>query len=71
MAETFTCASCGWTFETSWSDEEACAESRDAFGVDIHQDPTMAVVCDDCYKAMTTAIPPRASRRRDRERAQT
>lgn len=55
----YTCAACGGTFETAWSDEEAAAESREAFGVDPAQDPTMAIACDSCYKALTTAIPPK------------
>jgi hypothetical protein len=58
MAEKYTCAACGGTFSKGWSEEEALAESRDVFGVDPAQDPTMAVVCDDCYKAMTAVIPP-------------
>jgi len=59
MAETYICAACGGTFATKWSDEEAAAESREVFGVDPDTDPTMAIVCDDCYKAITTAFPPK------------
>ncbi len=59
MAETYTCAACGGTFDKEWSDEEAFAESRETFGVDITHDPTMAVLCDDCYQALATAMPER------------
>ena len=52
MAETFTCAGCGGLFEKEWSDQAAAAESRDTFGIDPNHDPTMAVICDDCYKAV-------------------
>jgi len=57
MAE-YRCAACGGTFEEAWTDEEANAEARDVFGMDHEQDPTMALVCDDCYKAMIAAYPP-------------
>jgi hypothetical protein len=47
----FTCAACNTTFEKAWTDEERDAEYADRFG----GDPTtadVAVVCDDCYRAM-------------------
>jgi hypothetical protein len=56
---TYTCAACGGTFTSGWSEAEAAAEARNAFGVDLTQDPTMVVVCDACYKAMTAAVPPK------------
>ena len=67
MADMYTCAACGGTFEKQWSDEEAAAESRQAFGVDIHSDPTMVVVCDSCYKTMTAAVPPKEWAARQRQ----
>ena len=48
MADTFTCDCCGGTFDKGWSEKEAAAESRELWGVDINEDPTMAVICDDC-----------------------
>lgn len=52
VTKTYTCAACGGTFIDGRSHEEAAAESREVFGADPDQDPTIAVVCDDCYKAM-------------------
>jgi hypothetical protein len=52
MGVQFTCDACGGTFDKGWSDAEAATESRAVFGKDRTQDPTMAEVCDDCYKAM-------------------
>jgi hypothetical protein len=60
---TYTCARCRQTFEGAWSDAEADAEAREQFGVDRHRDPTMAVVCEACYREMTTALPPKVWRR--------
>jgi hypothetical protein len=59
MAGTYTCEACGGTFTEGWTDAAANAEARAVFGVDHEQDPTMAVVCDDCYRLMTAAIPPK------------
>ena len=60
-APTFTCDCCGGTFpyDPDWSEDDAYAEARGNFGVDPAQDPTMAHVCDDCYLAMTTLVPPK------------
>lgn len=54
-AAEFTCDSCGETFPKGWSDEEARAEADELFGDDLGDDP--AVVCDDCFNAMTAKIP--------------
>lgn len=51
----YTCAKCGWQGESTWSDEEAVAEAAENFG--SHLDDNPAVVCDDCYQAMTAALP--------------
>lgn len=59
MAETYTCSACGAIGEKGWSDGEADAEARAVFGRDRQRDPSMVLVCDDCYKAMTMAIPPK------------
>lgn len=56
MKRTFTCDQCGGTFPRAWSDDEATAEARDVFGRDPETDPTMAVVCDDCYQAIMAAL---------------
>ncbi len=48
----YVCQSCGLAFTRpdTWSDAQANAEARERFGVDHAEDPTMAVVCDDCYR---------------------
>lgn len=44
----YTCAECGGTFETGWSEEEATAEmERDFPGV---AKESCAVICDPCYR---------------------
>lgn len=46
-----TCAECGFTFEPSWSDEEAKAEAaRNYPGLRPEE---AAVVCDNCFKEIT------------------
>ncbi len=48
MNETFTCAECGQTFPTAWSDEEATREMNATFpGL---QKEEADVVCDECYQ---------------------
>lgn len=44
---TFTCASCGGTYEKGCTDEEAAAEQRSLIA-DIEDDT--AVTCDDCFR---------------------
>lgn len=46
---TYTCAACHGVFREGWSEEEARAEAAKRFGRYV---PSMAKVCDDCYKAM-------------------
>lgn len=49
----YTCEECGGVFDMvdneEWSDERAHEEALQQFGKDGH-DPTMAIVCDDCYR---------------------
>jgi hypothetical protein len=48
---TFTCESCGGTFDKVWSDEEAAAEAEENFpGLDVSDPAEAGVVCDDCYR---------------------
>jgi hypothetical protein len=50
VGKPFTCANCGETFDEGRSEEAANAEALEQFGVaDASRDPTMAVVCHDCY----------------------
>lgn len=54
--ETYRCAACGREFAKARSDDEAENEALRDFGVpNAASDPEMAVVCDDCYRAMTRA----------------
>ncbi len=52
----YQCDACGEVYDKGWSDEEAAAEYATMhgrapdLGPDDHQD---AVVCDDCFKAMS------------------
>lgn len=43
---TYTCANCGETHTSEWTEEEARAEAATIFG----DEQDMDVVCDDCYK---------------------
>jgi hypothetical protein len=47
---TFKCQQCSGEFEFG-DDDAAQAESLATFGRDGH-DPSMAIVCDDCYKSL-------------------
>lgn len=49
LAETFTCAACGGTFEVGWSDEEAEAEKAQNFPAAVAAGEEFELVCDDCY----------------------
>jgi hypothetical protein len=44
----YTCDSCGGTFEECWSDEEAIAEFREKFPA--YPLTEARRVCDDCYR---------------------
>jgi hypothetical protein len=48
----YTCAHCGGVFARTWTDEESLAQTKDDFGIDVRPDDA-AVICDDCYNAMT------------------
>jgi len=50
MADEYTCAMCGGTFEKAWSDDEARAEFAEEFPEASGDDAE--VVCDDCYRQM-------------------
>lgn len=43
------CAVCEKSFDPGWSDEEAKAESKEIFGLEVTPE-THAVICDDCWK---------------------
>lgn len=48
MANKFTCAACGETFDKELSDEEAEAQLEDEFPGFTPDD--CDIVCDDCFK---------------------
>jgi hypothetical protein len=50
------CAACGLVFYPEWSDNEAQAEMKDAFGNKVKVEDC-EVVCDDCYKKMAPVFP--------------
>ena len=47
----YTCAACGLTFDSAWSDEEAKLELKEVFGDVSSKDCN--IVCDDCYLEMS------------------
>ena len=50
---TYTCEECGGTFDSIRSDEEAEREAENLWGVkDAASNPGMAIVCDECFKAI-------------------
>lgn len=51
----FKCSLCKKTFRSVRDDTDALAEFDMNFPGESHQD--LAVVCDDCYKKMTSVIP--------------
>ncbi len=53
----FVCCACGGTFDKAWSDMEAAAEALETFGINEIEQGRMVVVCDDCFRRMTTALP--------------
>ncbi len=56
MADTYTCACCGETFEKGRDDAEALAETKAIFG--NLRPEEMAIVCEDCYKLLDPANHP-------------
>jgi hypothetical protein len=49
---TYTCAHCGGTFTSEWSEEDANAEALENWKVpDASHRPDMAAICEDCYQA--------------------
>lgn len=51
----FTCDHCKETYEAGWSQEEAAAEEKEAFGFNA-TDEDRVVLCTDCYKLAMKAI---------------
>lgn len=51
-AKRYTCAQCGGTFSTDWSEEEVAAEAAEVFPDQIEAGQDFAVVCDVCYRVM-------------------
>jgi len=48
----YTCEYCGGTFQRTWTDEESLAQTKADFGIHVRPDDA-AIICDDCYKAIT------------------
>jgi Phage portal protein, lambda family len=53
---TYTCARCGGSFDSDWSDDEAAEELEENIPGVARAD--CAVVCDDCYQQMVAVLPP-------------
>lgn len=53
MPRIFTCARCGYSYESAWTDEEALEEKETNFG-EIPLE-NCVIVCDDCYAQITGA----------------
>jgi hypothetical protein len=51
MAIIFVCALCGDRCMSTWSDEEAAEEYRNAFGCEPTPDEARSV-CDECYQQL-------------------
>ena len=52
---TYKCALCGNVYEKGWTDEEAAKEAKEVMGIeDVNDKRNVAIVCDDCYKKVTT-----------------
>ena len=55
---TFTCEACGGTFVEAWTEAEADADAEKRWGVQDASakvgpaDDQMAIVCEDCLRAM-------------------
>jgi DNA-directed RNA polymerase subunit RPC12/RpoP len=63
VSKTYTCAHCGGTFESGWSDEDANAEALENWGVtDASRRDDMAEICDDCHAEFTEWLKSRESR---------
>jgi hypothetical protein len=45
----FTCAKCGETYDSEWTDDERWAECVENFGP-IEPGTPHDVICDDCYE---------------------
>lgn len=56
--QTYTCAACGGTFSTDWSEEEAKAEAAETFPDAVEAGQNFHVVCDVCYQKMMKLLPP-------------
>lgn len=53
MEKNYTCACCGGSFETDWTEEEAVEEATKIFGKPPSEWKVPAVkICDDCFKAI-------------------
>ncbi|MEI9971116.1 MAG: hypothetical protein WDO73_03130 [Ignavibacteriota bacterium] len=51
----YTCALCGGTFHTDWSESDALMEYQEVFSEEeraVGGEPP-AILCDDCYRRVT------------------
>jgi len=54
----YKCDACGEIYEYGWTEEEAKKESVKNWGenMDIENEETTAIICDDCYKKLMPTI---------------
>lgn len=53
----FQCENCKEIFTNGWSEDEAKNEAKELWGEELLGNDS-AIVCDDCFKALTEATPP-------------
>ena len=53
---TYTCDQCGGTYHKGRSDAEAQGEAAKLYPGHVADDAEMAVVCDDCWNELQTAM---------------
>lgn len=53
----YTCEQCGGTFMSERSQSDAAIEAEELWGVkDAPNDPGMAIICDECFKALMADV---------------
>ena len=63
----YTCANCGLTFVSGWSEDEAIVEKEELWGEISLED--CVVVCDDCFELFSPEKNPSAYRKWKKDHA--
>jgi len=65
MALIYTCAVCGESFESTWSDTDALTEYREKFSEEMRPEPgEPRLTCDVCFQTMMEECPPEEASKR-------